>query len=237
LAVVAVLATRGQAADRTAATTTAATATAAAATAVTAAANPMADITDLYAWMTGSSLNMVMDVSPRDDGSHGFSPSVVYVFHVTSKDGIGIGRPSGTETQVICRFETSTSVQCWVASDGTIKDYVTGDPSTKAGVTSVLGKIKVFAGRRSDPAFFNQTGFTTGMATLAGKLGGSVDGAGCPTALDSSDTQVVRTQFATGSDDFAAANVMAIVVQIDKAMVATTSMSVVGVWGATHAGG
>jgi Domain of unknown function (DUF4331) len=117
-----------------------------------------------------------------------------------------------------------------------VKDYVTGDPSTKAGVTSVLGKIKVFAGRRSDPAFFNQTGFATGMATFAGKLGGTVDGAGCPTAIDSSGTQVVRTQLGNGSDDFATANVMAIVVLIDKVMVATTNMSVVSVWGATHAG-
>ena len=140
LAAAAVLASRGQAAERTAAAP---------------AVSPMADITDVYAWMSGSRLNLVMDLSPHDDGTSAFGPAVTYAFHLTSKPKLGLGEPGGTETQVICRFDTNTSVQCWVTSGGTTKDYVIGDPSNTAGVTSSSGRVKVFAGRRSDPAFFN----------------------------------------------------------------------------------
>src|SRR5262249_47839767 len=115
VAVVALLAARGRAADH--------------GDSPTLLRNPMADITDLYAWMTGTNLNLVMDVSPLDDGTRRFGPSVLYVFHVTSKSGLGVGNAGGTETKVICRFASNTSVQCWVTNaDRTItKDYVTGD--------------------------------------------------------------------------------------------------------------
>src|SRR5262245_17828538 len=98
--------------------------------AATPATTPMADIADVYTWMTGANLHLVMDVSPRDDDTNAFGPSVSYVFHVTSKDRVNVPQPGGTETQVICRFETNTSVQCWVVSAGVTKDYVTGDPSS-----------------------------------------------------------------------------------------------------------
>lgn len=220
LAVVALLAGRGQAADH--------------ADSPTLASNPMADITDVYAWMTGSNLNLIMDVSPRDDGTHPFSPAVLYVFHLTSKPGLGVAVPGGTETRVICRFESSTSVQCWVVSGTTTKDYVSGDPSSTAGVTSLLGRVKVFAGRRSDPFFFNQSGFAAALSTYAGFVT-TPDSAGCP-GLDSGQASAIRTALGTGSDDFATANVMAIVVQVDKSLVNVNNQSVVAVWGSTHAG-
>lgn len=218
LAVAAVLAGTGRAAQRADAL----------------AATPMADITDVYAWMTGSNLNLVMDVSPRDNGTNTFGPSVQYVFHLTSKPGIGVNVAGGTETRVICRFASSTDVECWVVSGSTTKDYVTGNPSNTAGVTSILGKVKVFAGRRSDPAFFNLTGFNSAITTFTGLLTTSPDGAGCPTL----PTQAagLRTTLATGSDDFAATDVMAIVVQLDKSLVNVGTNSAVAVWGATHVG-
>lgn len=219
LAVVALLASRGQAADRADALAT---------------INPMAEISDVYAWMTGSNLNLVMDVSPRDSGGNVFSPSVLYVFHLTSKTGIGVNVATGTETKVICRFASNLSVECWVVSGSTTKDYVSGDPSNTAGVTSILGKVKVFAGRRSDPAFFNLTGFNTAIATLGGLLG-TTDPAGCP-GITTGQALGLRNTLATGSDDFAATNVMAIVVQVDKALVNTSTNSAVAVWGSTHAG-
>ena len=101
------------------------------------ATNPLGDITDVYAWMTGNSLDLVMDVSPFDDGTRRFGPSVLYAFHVVSKPGLGVGMPpqTGTETKVICKFASNTSVACWVADASGTKDYVTGDPSGTAGVT------------------------------------------------------------------------------------------------------
>lgn len=229
MAVAAVLASRGQAADRTAATPT---------------VSPIADITDVYAWMSGSKLNLVMDVSPRDDGTHAFGPAVLYAFHLTSKPRLGLAEPGGTETQVICRFDSNTSMQCWVVSGGAPKDYVIGDPSNPAGVTSPSGRVKVFAGRRSDPAFFNLSGFNTAMAGFAPQLGtpGTTDNAGCPGGVLADKFVTLRTQLGNppGSDSFATSNVMAIVVQIDPALVNTANNNVnntvVAVWGSTHAG-
>ena len=40
----------------------------------------------------------------------------------------------------------------------------------------------------------------------------------------------LRSALATGSDDFAASNVMAIVVQIDRTLVTTTGNTTVAVW-------
>lgn len=221
------LASQGQAADRAAAAP---------------AVSPMADVTDVYAWMTGSKLNLVMDVSPHDDGTHAFGPAVLYAFHLTSKPRLGLGEPAGTETQVVCRFDSSTVVQCWVVSGGAARDYVIGDPSKTSGVTSPSGRVKVFAGRRSDPAFFNLSGFNTAMAGFAPQLGvpGTTDGAGCPAGVLPDRFVTLRTQLGnppgTGSDSFATSNVMAIVVQIDPALVNTANNTVVAVWGSTHAG-
>jgi hypothetical protein len=225
LVIAAVLAGRGHAADRAVSPV--------AAPGVT----PMADITDVYAWISSppTNLRLVMDVSPEDDGSHSFDPSVLYVFHLTSKAGSrGVDVTGGTETDVICRFASNTSVQCWVTSAGTMKDYVTGDPSSPAGVTSMSGKVKVFAGRRSDPSSFNVSGFTMAVPIFTNLLnGGGLDMAGCPAIPDGSG---LRNTLATGSDSFATTNVMAIVVQIDKSLVNVDTNKIVGVWGSTHVG-
>lgn len=225
LAIAAVLAGPGEAADRAASQATILT--------------PMAHVSDVYAWMSSASnLSLVMDVSPQDDGSHSFDPSVLYVFHVTSKSGLGLGPAAvvGPETDITCRFASSTSVQCWVTSAGSTKDYVSGDPSNPAGVASLLGKIKVFAGRRSDPSSFNLSGFNAAVSTYTTLLGSNgSDLAGCP-GISGTDAASLRGLLATGPDSFAASNVMAIVVQIDKTLVNADKNTVVSVWGSTHVG-
>src|SRR5262249_23849384 len=126
-------------------------------------ANRMADINDVYAWMStdGTKINLAMTVSPAEDGTHHFGPSVQYVFHVTSHPGatnmMAFGKP-GTETNVICTFASDTSAQCWVVGTST-KDYITGDPSSTTGLTNKCGSMKLFAGKRSDPFFFDLSGF------------------------------------------------------------------------------
>lgn len=225
MGVVALLSARGQAADR--------------AGPAAVAANPMAEITDLYAWMAASNLNLVMDVSPFDDGTHSFDPTVQYVFHLTSKSGIGVGAPGGTETKVILRFASNTSVEGWVTDAGgvTIKDYVSGDPSNLAGIRSRQGRVRVFAGRRSDPNFSNPTDFSNAVTVLGMNLMNE-DAAGCP-AIVASAAGTIRNMLTgqpVSSDTFATANVMAIVVQVDKSLVNVDSNTAVGIWGSTHAG-
>lgn len=222
MAVVSLLAAKGRAADH--------------ADSPTLSGNPMADITDVYAWMAGSNLNLVMDVSPRDDGTRRFDPAVAYVFHLTSKPGLGVGAAGGAETRVILRFASNTSVQCWVTDASGTKDYLTGDPSGIAGVASLLGRTRVFAGRRSDPFFFNATGFNMAISSLVPEAALSPDGAGCPTGISAVQAGQLRAQLAAGSDDFATANVMAIVVQIDRSLINVGTNTTVGVWGSTHAG-
>jgi hypothetical protein len=178
-----------------------------------------------------------MDVSPRDDGTNAFGPDVAYVFHVTSKSSISVAQPGGTETQVICRFDANTRVQCWVVSGGVTKDYVTGDPSSPAGVTSLTGKVKVFAGRRSDPRFFNGSGFAAAIAMYQAL---NFTANACPTTIQAGQGVGLRAALAGPvapvTDDFATSNVMAIVVQIDRALVNVSGNTAVSVWASTHAG-
>ena len=126
------------------------------------AANQMADINDVYAWMTsdGAKVNLAMTVSPADMGVNTSDPrsSTCGMSAATParSNAVAFGTP-GTESRVICTFASNTSAECWVVQGTTVKDYVKGDPST--AMTSADGKMKVFAGRRSDPFFFNLAGF------------------------------------------------------------------------------
>jgi len=224
----------------------------------TLAPNPLADVNDVYAWMTtdATKLNLVMSVSPIDMGDRTLSNAVQYAFHVTSKAGLGVATPGGTETTIICVFSSNTAGECWVAEGATVKDYVTGDPSATAGMTSADGKLKVFAGRRSDPFFFNLQGFNKVVTAAKGAIASGqlqVDAAGCPTScpgdLDCSATAATLRNLlsapagandapcAPGATDcFAALNIIGIVVQVDKTLVNAGTNTSIGVWGSTHAG-
>lgn len=208
------------------------------ASAPTVASTPMADIADVYAWMADPYLNLIMDVSSLDDGAQAFGPSVTYAFHLTSKAGRGVFIATGTETRVICRFDSNTAVACWVVSGDATKDYVAGDPSRTAGVASTTGKLRVFAGRRSDPRFASRTAFDTGAASFSAAVAGAtLDGAKCPTGTQvANGVPMVRAKLTAGPDDYTQTNVMAIVVQIDKSLVNVGTNTTVAVWGSTHAG-
>jgi hypothetical protein len=232
LAILAALAAPGRAERPVAATVTPALAD-----------DAMSQIGDVYAWLeTSQILNLVMDVSPGDDGSHSFGPGVTYVFHLTSKAAIGAPGTPDVETRVICQLAASTSIQCWVtdpsspASTPPYKAYLSGDPSQPAGVQTADRRLRVFAGRRSDPQFFNATGFAAAVTHYkALAVGKQADAAGCPIWLSGAQADSFLTDFATGGDSFATANVMALVVQIDTALIAAPANRVIAVWGATHA--
>ena len=206
--------------------------------------NPMADIGDVYAWMStdGSKVNLVMTVSPGDPGTRHFDNTVQYVWHVSSV--AQFGDPNPTETKVICTFASDTSVQCWVGN----KDYIKGDPSATTGITSADGKIKVFAGRRSDPFFFNLNGFKDAVAAVEGTTVTSATPAGCPhlLAVQAAGVRGLLQEGSAGSNTHAPCNgsdmdcfkrldVMAIVLQVDKSLLNSGSNTLVKVWGSTHA--
>lgn len=212
----------------------------------------MGDINDVYAWMSsdGSKVNLVMTVSPADPGGRSFGPGVQYAFHLTSKSGAAadvVAKPAaGVTTTVICTFPTMAAAQCWVTGASGVKDYVAGDASNTAGLTSSSGKLRLFAGRRSDPFFFNLQGFRAGTAQLNTFRGAVVsNNANCPD-LSATNAGIVRTTLAATqaaaaspcpanqADCFAGLNVMAIVVQVDKSLVNAPNNTILSVWGSTH---
>jgi len=218
----------------------------------TLATRAMGDIADVYAWMSsdGGKVNLVMTVSPADPGDRTFGPSIQYVFHVTSKAGMAqdvVAQPAnGVTTRVICTFPEPSKAQCWVAGPAGVKDYVSGDPSNTAGTTSSSGKLRLFAGRRSDPFFFNLQGFRLGALQLDAFRGSTTtNAANCP-ALSPTNAGAVRSTLSTTqtlgmapcppaqADCFANLNVMALVVQVDKSLLNASGNTLISVWGSTH---
>ncbi len=211
-------------------------------------ANPLADINDVYAWTTADAtkVNLAMSISPGDDTTRHFGPSVQYVFHVTSKAGLGVTDPAGTETLVTCTFESDTSAQCWVGT----KAYIKGDPSNAAtGLTNTAGNIKMFAGQRSDPFFFNLQGFRNAVSTIVGANlpAAAFDAAGCPFAVDFATVKTIRDMLSADpetnvmapcppneQDCFKNLNVKVILLQIDNTLLNATGNTVLGVWASTH---
>jgi len=175
-------------------------------------ADPAADITDLFAWTNASAtkINLIMGVAPF--GAGGFSDAVTYVFNIESSKAYGVG---GTTAQVMCEFYDGVNIECW--GPGV---YVTGDPSDTAGIANKDSSLKVFAGSRNDPFFFELTGFTNAVQAVV-DLGVPPDG-NCP-AVDAATSNALvgaLTNNGKPTDTLAGATMQALVVQIDKDLVA-----------------
>jgi len=196
-------------------------------------AAPSADITDLYAWMTpdAAKLNLALNVHPFASTDAEFSDAVQYVWHVNSSTGYGEAQ---TETLILCQFPAPNQIACWIGDE-----YVTGDPSQTAGLTDASGRIKIFAGARNDPFFMELGGFFNTVDTvIAAAPSLSFDAQGCP-AVDA-DTSSVLVQSLQSSadggpatDNLAGANVLSIVIQVDKTLV-NTGGDILSVWASTH---
>ena len=207
-------------------------------------ADPASDITDIFSWMSSDTnqVYLVMDVFPAATAASKFSNTTQYVFHTTAQAGYGMA-PTASNN-VICTFDTTQKISCWAGSS-----YVTGDASSTAGITSSDSKVKVFAGLRDDPFFFNLTGFKDAAADAhanAGKL--TFDTAGCPDLSQSPTGSSLTYQqilFAdlthTGHganppvDFFKGLNVLSIVIAVDKTVLGVSATSpILGVWGSTN---
>ena len=211
--------------------------------------DPASDINDVYAFMDGSNVVLAMTVFPLADASAKFSDKTQYVFHTSSGSAFGT---TTSNVDVICTFDTAQKISCWVGTD----DYVTGDASATAGISSTSGKTKVFAGKRADPFFFNLCGFRDAVG-LVDSVEGTLtfDAAGCPTVGSaataiqaklaetgptadpgvSSDpvTTYCKSTGRTGPDDFAGFNTLSIVVSVDKTLL-NKGGALMSVWGATY---
>ena len=115
-----------------------------------------------------------------------------YVVHTAS--GAAFGATKSSE-DLHLHVRRDPEDPCWLGTD----EYVTGDASAITGLTSADGKLKVFAGLRADPFFFNLDGFHHAEATVEGASGLTADVAGCP-LLNPGTAGVLRTQLQTSAD-------------------------------------
>ncbi|MEO8876471.1 MAG: DUF4331 family protein [Polyangiaceae bacterium] len=204
-------------------------------------AEPAADINDVFSWTDGSNVILAMTVYPNAAPGTKFSDSVQYVFHTQS--GAAYGATTATEKDIIATFDAAGKIQLWVGSD----EYVTGDASATTGLSSADGKVKVFAGLRADPFFFNLSGFKAAVATVdsleeAGTIQGfGTTDAGCPlipTSAGATLRNLLSKNPADGGvaqNDFAAFNALSIVVAVDKSLV-NSGGPITAIWGSTHNG-
>ncbi len=199
-----------------------------------ASADPAADITDAFAWMTpdASRVILVMDLTRNANTGSRFSDSVQYVFHTTSS--ASYGGTKSADVPVICEFDPQQRVQCWAGDS-----YVTGDASSLSGITSKDGKLRVFTGLRNDPFFFNLAGFReTARDVTAAASSLTFDAAGCP-ALDSATSTALVTQLRSAPgggpapDSFSKFNVISIVLEVDKSIL-TSNGPILSVAAATY---
>jgi hypothetical protein len=203
-----------------------------------ASADPTADITDVYAWMSAddSKLNVILNVYPNAPTTAKFSDTVLYTMHVGSRATFG-GPGDAMDTDVRCTFDSTQKVSCWVGDEDPALDYVTGDASGTTGLASADGKIRVFTGLRDDPFFFNFTGFTNAVSTVEATTGLTMDAAGCP-KLSAAQSMALVNELKSSTDGGAAVNfaagfrVLSIVVQLDKAMM-TRGGPILGILGST----
>jgi hypothetical protein len=156
-------------------------------------ADPQADITDVFAFTSPENpahVVLAMAVTPYAGPGATFSSAVDYVFRVRR---VAAPQPltiDATALDVTCDFSGGDAapqrVTC-TAPGGLTATAAVGD--TRGGDAGASGAMRVFAGPRSDPAFFDRQG---ALATLA----------------------TGRASF-TGQNAFAGTNVLAIVVEVD----------------------
>ena len=200
-------------------------------------ADPASDINDVFTFVDGGKFVMMMTMTPFAGAGAKFSDSTKYVFHTSS--GAAFGKTT-KDVDFICTFDAAQKASCWAGA----ADYVTGDASKgDAPLTSTSGKMKVFAGMRADPFFFNLQGFKDTVTTVEGAAASlTFDTSGCP-AVDSATSGVLvgklkeKTSTAattkTQEDDFATANTLALVLSVDMSLV-NGGGDFVTVWASTN---
>ena len=159
-----------------------------------ASADPAADITDVFAWTSPDArrVNLVMDLVRNATSASRFSDGVQYAFHTTSRAGFG-AQPS-EEVDVVCVFNRAQRIRCWVGQDEHARAQVAGHAGRSQGISSPDGRLRVFAGLREDPFFFNLAGFRETARIVTGAAPGlTFDPAGCP-ALDGATSAALVNQ-------------------------------------------
>jgi hypothetical protein len=157
-----------------------------------ATANSQADIADVFAFTSPENpahVVLAMTVTPFASASSRFSSQVDYAFRIRR---VTASQPITLEPAVLdvtCDFDDAAPQNVTCSSPSGLRLTTAVGDRTAGG--SALSPIRVFAGMRSDPAFFDRQGALTTMASA-------------------------RDRF-TGRNAFDGANVLALVVEVDSA--------------------
>jgi hypothetical protein len=194
-------------------------------------ANPQADISDVYAWVSpeGKQLNLAMTVL-----GHSFSNKVRYTLHVDSGNVFG---HTNASTAIECIFPAANSATCTVGT----ADSASGDVSGAAGIEGKNRRFRVFAGLRDDPFYNNIKGLLGAYQTAidATKNGAVIDAAGCAQYDEATvrgiQDQMTHTEKGPAQNFLGNWTVAAIVISVDLDVV-TQGGKVLAVWGTTSSG-
>ena len=198
----------------------------------TTVANPQADVTDVYAWISpeGRQLNLVMTIQGRT-----FSNKVQYVLHVDSGKVFG---QTTASTAIECRFNAANAIKCDVGK----ADSASGDATHPAGLEGRNHRFRVYAGLRDDPFYNNVKGLLGAYQTAAQatKKGAVVDTAGCAHFDEATAKEIVNQMGHT--DGGPAQNLLndwtvsAIVISVELSAVSQGG-KLLAVWGTTSSAG
>jgi hypothetical protein len=173
--------------------------------------DPAADIADVYAFTSpenATNLVLVMNVAPFGSASK-FSNAVSYAFRIRNVTSTSPITLDTIPLDVVCTFDTSTPQHGRCAGPRNLAASFTVEDKSDAG-GGAQSDMRVFAGKRSDPFFFDLAGFQ-------------------------STVQAGKPAF-TGTNTFDKANVLSIVVEIN-ATKAFGLGAIVSVAGETVRGG
>ncbi len=148
------------------------------------------DITDLYTWMDGNNVVFVLNVSPlaTTTSKFGVSTAAQYVIHTHSIDKFLGSTNTPVPVNIIATFDANQKISLWVGAN----EYVTGDASPAAGISTTDGKVKVHTGLHDDPFFFNLDGFHAAEAAVEAATGLTSNVAGCPQLSAAQSTALVK---------------------------------------------
>jgi hypothetical protein len=148
-------------------------------------ATPPVDITDVFAFTSPdhpTNVVFAMAVAPFAAVDAGFASTTDYVFRVRRIIAASPLTIDPTPLDVVCSFDQATAqrVTCAAASGATAQAIVgdigggdAGDAGAEAGGADGGPPMRVFAGLRSDPSFFDRQGMLatvwSGQASFTGQ--------------------------------------------------------------------
>lgn len=198
------------------------------------AANPGVDLTDVFVFPSPTNANNVvlaMNVHPLiptgQGPSHSFDPSVLYQFKI---DNVGDHK----EHLVIqAKFGPQSSAQKVFITDPVVPS-MQGTQSVLETPDSVVGTLnkpfttstgmKVFAGAREDPFFFDLEQFFTILPDRATPING------VPVANPDQPQAATFRSPGAAKDFLKGLNVLSIVVELPKSQLIGTGSGKIGVW-------